>query len=273
MLSTANEIFLSFLDGIRKSHTTTVKPEKFARIWNEWAMPEWINSNTSLREGVELSQKQIDDLSNIRKIYIMEPVTWSPKGQNTAFRKPYDGETATIIDELSGAPITGAPVNYLRALNVMFRLDYDSRSGWDSYNETYHGGQECGLTGESDWFNAGWLRSTYLKSNVESIVMSSPYRKPKDSRLYHRIVGNYIQMISDPWIGNAATKMRLDFLYYPSEMTYTTQLGLLYDDREFWPYQITEIIQIAVRLYLERTQSPRWQSFFQEDIAKRVDKI
>lgn len=252
MFSTASDIFISFLDGIRKVSTSTVRPEVFCRMWNEWAMPEWVASNTSLREGIELSQKQIDDLSNLRLIYDIDPASWNSK----VFKKPPADPGITIInDHLSGNPVA-SPETYLRSLKVWFKLQYGSD-------------QECGLTGIS-----GWLPARYLHSNREQAIMGSIYRKPKDSRIYYRVIGNYIQMVNDDEITVSTSVpiwMKLDFLRYPNQMSFSNNAFTYTLDLPF--YQLTEIVTIAVRLYLERIQAPRWQSFFQEDIAKRVDKM
>jgi hypothetical protein len=253
MFNNADDIFTAFLDGIRKTHTATVRPEKFIRIWNDWAMPTWIASNTSLQEGVELSQKQIDDLANIRAVYYLSPADWDAKG--FTFKKPDEDSAlySPVFNEVMNAD-EQEPRTYLRSLSAQFKLNYAT-------------GQECGLTGTS-----GWLDSTYLKSNMENVVKKSTYRKPKDSRLYHAIYGNYIKLMTDPNSASTGNLMRIDFLYYPNVMEYRSDYGLLYTiDLPF--YQLVEIVAVAVKLYLERVQSPRWQSFFQEEMAKRVDKI
>jgi len=246
MFTSANDIFVSFLDGIRKTHTATVRPELFCRIWNQWAMPEWIDSNVSLKEGVELDQKQIDDLAQLIKIYRIPVETSSVN----LFKKPNSDSTG-IVDDLTGLSIS-TPKTYLRALKIGFKLNYGIN-------------QECGLSGESKW-----LPSTYMRSNMENVIINSVYRKPKDSRLYHKIIGDYIQMITDPDIGSPGISMKLEFVYYPNEMTYSS--GFSYT-MELPYYQLVEIVQIAVRLYLERVNSTRYASFFQEFMAKNIDKI
>ena len=253
MFQSATDIFKSFLDGIRKTHTATVLPETFVRLWNEWAMPEWVASNVSLKEGVELSQKQIDDLANLRVIYDIAPYNAAAG----VFKKPAPAMTEAVLDSFLQVSVASANVKrYLRAWNVMFQLNYGTDASM----------QECGLTGVSET----WSMAKYMRSNMESVIRKSPYRKPKDSRLYYQVAGDYIKMVTDPESETQPVFMRLDFLRYPNEMSYSN--GFSYTiDLPF--YQLTEIIAIAVRLYLERVQSPRWQSFFQEEIARRVDKI
>ena len=45
MLSTAQSLYVAFLDGIKKSYTGTVIPAVFDRIWNQWAQVEWLKNN------------------------------------------------------------------------------------------------------------------------------------------------------------------------------------------------------------------------------------
>jgi len=269
MFSTASDIYLSFLDGIRKTYTTTVKPEVFCRIWNEWAMPEWIASNTSLKEGVDLTQKQIDDLAKLIHIYHVPVST----GSGTLFKKPYAGQSG-VKDGLTGNSVSSVK-DYLRALRVQFKLNYEGdreelRAPWEPepnpIPSSLSSDQECGLNGTSDW-----ISSTYMRSNMENVIMASPYRKPKDNRLYHKILEDYIVMVTDPNAGSPATWMRLEFICYPNQMTFSNNAFAFTLDLPF--YQLTEIVSVAVKLYLERIQSPRWQSFFQEDMAKKVDKF
>jgi hypothetical protein len=95
MWSSGTEIYTSFLDGIRRTSQTVVKQDKFVRLWNEWALPEWMKINTSIAEGVELTQKQIDDLQTLIEYEDVNP-------------------TATNIFDL--------PTTYKRMLRVWFRL-------------------------------------------------------------------------------------------------------------------------------------------------------
>jgi len=65
MWTTGNDIYVSFTDGIRRTSQSVVPKNKFVRLWNEWALPEWMKINLSIKEGVELTQKQIEDLQSL----------------------------------------------------------------------------------------------------------------------------------------------------------------------------------------------------------------
>ena len=162
MLDTANSLYVAFLDGIKKSYTGTVVPAIFERIWNQWAQVEWLKNNVSSEEGIELTEKQIDDLAVLVNRWHFNASTLTPNVYTLPTGESlhdvvYDGTTETIL----------LP-KYYRALSIRFKLNYNSSSN-----------QECSLTGVSEW-----LKSTYMNSDQRSANYSSVYRKTKDSNLY-----------------------------------------------------------------------------------------
>lgn len=226
MLADLTALHESFLEGIKKEYSGTVPISVFAKIWNEWAQPEWVMDNVSMLEGVELTQKQIDDLEPLRRFVQINGTS------------PFD--LTTLTDK------------YYRLLSVMFKL-------------TYGATQECGLTGTSDWLGARILRS-----DMRSHIMKSPYRKPKDSRLYYYIQESKIFMVTDATIGSPMASIQLEYLTYPDELDGTgniTTPGNLHD------YQRKEIVDRCVERYLERVRDPRWQTYLQSMNMKTANKI
>lgn len=269
MLSTAQSLYVAFLDGIKKSYTGTVIPAVFDRIWNQWAQVEWLKNNVSSDEGIELTEKQIDDLAVlVNRWHFNTSVPASnvyalPTGESL-HSVVYGG-----ITELIKLP------KYYRALSIRFKLDYDSSSN-----------QECSLTGVS-----GWLKATHMNSDQRSMHYSSVYRKPKDSNLYwQRIqvptlatvttpapthkeitaITDSIEMLTDEVVGSTSNAMYLEYLTYPVEISVSSTPNInsnLSEDAK------KEIVDIAVRMYLERVRDPRYQSFLIEQKMNSSNKL
>lgn len=216
MWTTADQIYVSFRDGLRRTSQSTVQPSLFVRLWNEWALPEWVKMNLSMAEGVELTQKQTDDLQSLIVIGNINPTS------TNTFALPT------------------SPTKYKRMLRVWFRL---VASG-------------------------DWIKSYPLRSIDESFVLGSKYSAPSTTLLYHRTYQNNIVAVTPT--GYNAVEMQIMYLRYPNEMSYD-------DGTEVWTYtidlgqeQLEEIRDIGIRLFLERVKDPRWQSFLQEEMLKKV---
>lgn len=267
MLSTAQSLHIAFLDGIKKSYQGTVTPDVFVRIWNEWAMPEWLSSNVSMNEGIDLTQKQIDDLSVLIHRYVFVANTVNPN--------IYPIPTGSSINKIlfDNSEVDVKLPKYYRKVNIRFKLNYDTAKV-----------QECSLKGISDWLGA-----SFLNSDQVSAIHKSIYRTPKDSLLYWRrhqaitlkdeplsnpinkIIDkkvDSIEMITDSVNGSDSKYMLLEYITYPREISFNPAVS-----SELWDEANREIVMIAVRLYLERVRDPRYQSFLMEQKINNINKI
>ena len=267
MLSTAQSLHVAFLDGIKKSYQGTVPPETFVRIWNEWAMPEWLSSNVSINEGIDLTQKQIDDLSVLIHRFVFVAATVNPN----IYPIPTGNSVHKIL--FNGDEVDVKLPKYYRKVNIRFKLNYDSAKE-----------QECSLKGISDWLGA-----SFLNSDQVSAIYKSVYRTPKDSLLYWRrhqaitladepttnpvnkIIStkvDSIEMITDAINGSQSKYMLLEYIAFPKEISFNPAVS-----SELWEEANREIVMIAVRLYLERVRDPRYQSFLMEQKINNINKF
>lgn len=263
MLSTTVDMYKAFLDGIKKSEAATVIPSVFNRIINDWGQDEWISKNAMVPE---LNQKQIDDLSQIRVVtddeFIVSGTLMRPIGPDTGkdyqFTIPKDPTANINYQQLDGNTGTQNYPRYLRLLNVMFKLSYVDN--------------ECDLEGVSDWIGAEIMRS-----DQRIVILDNPLRRPKDNRLYYEMLEDKIRLIT----GTSSTgyAMRLEYFRYPVEIfinesnlsdTGNPATGSV--NCEFQSQQRKEIVDIAVRTYLERVKDPRYQSFLNEELIKSQNK-
>jgi len=252
MLETAEDIYRAFLDGIKKNSTSIVTPNQFNRIINDWGQDEWLKQNCLT---IEFNQKQIEDLERIRVVTdgeftlngnVIYPI--APTTSNLFIIPKYTYDIVNRQPDGTEGLQTYPP--YYRLLNVSFKLEYGSEN-------------ECGLTGISDWLDAKIMRS-----DLRNVIMDNPFRKPTDARLYYEILNGQIRLITGT--NSIGYSMRIEYLRRPNDIVFVP--GEEGTPCEFNHEIQKEIIDIAVRVYLERVKDPRWQSFIQEELIRKQIK-
>ena len=266
ILETTRDLYFAFLDGIKKEYTGIVIPAVFNRIINDWAQVEWMRQNVSHVEGVEITQKQIDDLQVLMVVCDGNiPILTSPLNPiapiaTNVFPVPDlpSGPTATPVGYTIGLQSYPAGVmqypRMFRFLSVLFKINYVNN--------------ECNLTGVSDW-----LEANIMRSDRESVIMNSVYRKPKDSRLYYRQVNRQVQLITGTQSYGVA--MNLKYIRWPRNIFFDEQNQDDVATADYTPGNGSincelpseirkEIVDIAVRTYLERVRDPRYQSYLND---------
>ena len=286
ILETTYQMYQSFLDGVKKYGTGAINPKAFNRIINDWGQDLWIKEN--VRHGVELTQDLQDRLSVLRVL----------TDDVYAYSKRIDLESKTVLSSIppnqmlvsyrykGGTSTTPIPLNYeyfkyplsheltvdgveypeyLRLNSVSFKLRYVNN--------------ECDLEGISEWLDANVLRS-----DNKSVFTKNPFRKAKDDRLYYEILNEHIVLTTNT--ESKGYRMRLDYLRYPRRIFLNENNGgnLNMEQAGIPSYSGTvqgsvncempntlrqEIIDIAVRTYIERVKDPRYQTYINELNIKR----
>jgi hypothetical protein len=262
MLDTTQEMYVAFLDGIKKSYTGTIVPEVWNRLINEWGQSEWLRRNVSDEQGIEFSEKQIADLEIIRNVtdgvdtYQSTPLfpIVPDLGSNYVFTYPVESNMMIRNDQSN----LQAYPKFYRLLNVQFKINYIDN--------------ECGLTGVSEWLDARIMRS-----DQRVVFSKSPYRCPKDDRLYYERINGKLRLIT----GTSSTghSMRLEYLRWPRRIffdalhpadainpDYIPSVGSV--NCEFRDEQRKEIVETCVRMFLERAKDPRYQTYMNEEIIR-----
>jgi hypothetical protein len=264
MINNVLDMYKSLLDGVKKDSTAIISPNQFNRIINDWGQDEWIKENAL---AVEFNQKQIDDLDKLRcvtdglfqwdnngtliTLFPLAPVSTNDKN----FIIPKYVQININNRKDNGTVETQDYPQYLRMLNVSFKL-------------TYGANQECKLTGTSDW-----LPASIMRSDKRSVVFDNPFRLPKDSRLYYELINGTVRLITSNASTSVGYALRLEFLRYPVSIFFDPDRATANDvNCEVGPQQQKEIVDIAVRTYLERVRDPRYQSFLNEEAIKSYSK-
>ena len=132
--------------------------------------------------------------------------------------------------------------SYLRMLSTSFKVRWNDNA--------------C-QTGESDF-----IPGNYLKTNNISVSKVNPYRKTNQHRLHYRLIGNMVEFLSNPHC--IPLTCRVSYIRYPIEMKY---IGISDDDNvncELPIHVRQEIVDIGVRIHLERVVDPRYKSYLNE---------
>lgn len=268
MLLTTADNYKYFNDGIKKEQTSVVPPFMFNRIAND-AQDLWLADKVT---EIELNQKRIDDISVLRVVtdgyyeytdtnvpvpvaQLINPIT-PDSIQGDSFSLPFDG---ILINNTSGVPMVYP--KYYRLLNVMFKIVYIE--------------DKCKRTGISDWMLA-WI----IRSDQRTIFYSNPYRKPTNDRLYYEIINKKVRLDTGPNNPSYPHSMRLEYIRWPRKMYYDVlsqadSINPMLSDGSFTPglgsvnfelpeVQRREIMDVAIRIYLERIKDPRYQSYLVE---------
>jgi hypothetical protein len=164
----------------------------------------------------EENQKRTDDLREIRVLSPDIP----PSSLNT-FPLPYSAGNK--------------PPGYLYLLAANFKLNYINNV--------------CGLTGVS-----GYLMAKTMKSDWnENELMKDPYNRPKDDKLYFKVIGDNVILITGT--NSTGAFMQIDYYRYPRDISVTSSI-----DCELAVHVRQEIVDIAIRKYLQEVQDPRYQT-------------
>ena len=267
-LHTMKDYYEAFTDGIRRSFTSIIPPVLFNRIIQD-AELEWVMTKLPEREFM---QKRIDDINILRvatdgtflynevAVPEIKPFTTNtfpvPRKENGHYN-----ETTGMVTLNKGEFEKDYPI-YLQGCRVDFRL----------------------LSSASEWSEAKILRS-----DDRAHVLKSVFRSPRPGKIYYEVSGNYIKAHLPS--GETAIGMNLEYYTYPRKAWFDEtsqpdnpgypavtngkspyQSGYGSVNSIFEEYQKREIIDLAVRVFLENRSSARYQTALNEYAIKNNKK-
>lgn len=176
----------------------------------------------------EVNQKRVDDLRELRTL----TTNILPTTINT-FPLPYNGTTN--------------PPGYLYLIAANFIINYVNN--------------KCGYTGQSTYMKAATLKGDWNEYELQK----NPYNRPTDEKLYYKIIGDNVILIT----GTASTGafMQVDYYKYPTDIDVVNSPNV---SSILAVHCRQEICDIAIRKYLEVVQDPRYQT---KSIEAKVENI
>lgn len=234
MLNTNKEMFTYFLDGIKKTYTGTVHPAVFTRLFNEWGMMQWIADNMSIKEGIELTTKQMDDLETLLV---------------------YKEELSHLIDNKFA--IKDLNHKYFRMANIMVKVDYDSL-----YCD------RCKRKGLSEW-----KKVHVMRTGQEATIRNSVFRRPSENRVYYVRTNNEVRFNTNGRVNVVKALVSYyrypNMMLAPAPAMTPSDIRKWNDTRydDVNDFQRKEVLNHCVRLYLERVKEERYRSFLNEEAS------
>ena len=137
---------------------------------------------------------------------------------------------------------------YLRLLSLQFKVDYKDNAIFpDGYSE--------------------WLKAIIMRGDQRAEIYENAFRYPTDEKPYYRLLGEFVEFINET--DSLPYKMKIEYLKYANDILYvapnSSQVAI---DSVFMPIQQKEIVDMAVRMYIEAIQSPRYQTQVVEEQIK-----
>jgi len=244
VILSAEDMFKAFLDGVRKTSTTVIKPAYFNRIIND-ACIDMVKSKLPTKE---FNQKRIDDLEKL--------VVTTDGVLLHMIRISTDG--MFIVPSLYS--ITGND-----------SILYASSIPNCNESEETDSGSTTGIISASNYplymhgLNAGFIVDNVVtwariwRTDRKLMLSGNPFRKPSSAKLYFEYLQDKIKLNSEADV----TCMVLEYIRYPKLITFSETTAECVDS-EFNPIINKEIVENAVRIYLERVLNPRYKSYLQE---------
>lgn len=224
MVTTAEQMYVYFLQLINKEKTHVVKPATFNFLINTSCI-DWVKSKLPVNE---FNQVLINDL----QVLLVEGDL---------------GAGISVTDEF----LFALPSDYMHGINVLFDITCIG-------SPCFEDGQQLKQP------------ATLMKSDEKTVIKTSYYRQPRDSRLYYLYANNKIRLFTGKYSATSASvgyKMYLDYYKLPNEIKYVQGGTSL--NSSFGPLQQQEIVERAVQMFLEKNRDPRYQSFLNEQAQKR----
>lgn len=235
MLSTYKQLFTYFLDGIKKTYTGVVHPNVFVRLFNEWGMMRWTASNMSMAEGIELTQKQIDDL------------------QTLLCNQEFSRIKNNTIE------LTDFTYKYRRLDGIMVKVNLDSINC-----------DECNRKGLSEWIEVRIMRGDQRSAFKRSIL-----RRPRADKVYYRQMQNRIifdtNNTAEVVKANIDYYKYPTEMDYMSMFNKTGWSSTIYDCLN--TEQLKEVLDDCVLIYIERVKEERYKTSLNEKNMNQINKI
>lgn len=229
MMISVADMYTRFLYGIDKEGTTTVYPEKFNELINE-AQGLVVNE---MADEVQVNRRRLDDL------YLF----------TSTFSNKKDTPTGTQY-------IKQLPLDYFRELNIKFKLSYKE----ETVGATYDRDTQRYVTDKFYW-------GVPIRSDNKPIALNNPYRSTnrlfEDGKVYHEVMGDNIKVVDYEY-----QEYVMEYLVTPPTLRFNELDPAAHSEGTLTPRMRQIITDRAIRIFIERTENPRYQTALNEDAHK-----
>lgn len=235
MIRTVDDMYTRLLYGIDKEGTTTVYPEKFNELINE-AQGLVVNE---IADEVQVNRRRLDDLAPLMREYHNLVTTTLPNG-STVYTYP-----KTL------------PIDYFRELFISFKIKVPLE---------YHNRLPIVVVQNVGTMSLEFLTGKILRSDNKGMALKNPYRSPDalllESEVYYEIFDNIVRTVKFDFY-----EYKMDYLIIPPAIHFD-EAGTSHIHCVLSPRMQQIIVDRAVRIFIERTENPRYQTAFNEDQIK-----
>lgn len=229
MMISVADMYTRFLYGIDKEGTTTVYPEKFNELINE-AQGLVVNE---MADEVQVNRRRLDDLYLFTSTFSNKMPT--PTGNQ-------------YIKQL--------PPDYFRELNIKFKLSYIKETVGATYDRDT---QRC-VTDKFYW-------GVPMCSDNKPIALNNPYRSTnrlfEDGKVYYEVMGDNIKVVDYEY-----QEYVMEYLVTPPTLRFNELDPAGHNEGTLTPRMRQIITDRAIRIFIERTENPRYQTALNEDAHK-----
>ncbi len=243
MMISVADMYTRFLYGIDKEGTTTVYPEKFNELINE-AQGLVVNE---MADEVQVNRRRLDDLYLFTSTF-SNKIPIYPLGS--------DGKPDTTQTPFGFDYTKQLPMDYFRELNIKFKLSYKE----ETVGATYDRDTQRYVTDKFYW-------GVPIRSDNKPIALNNPYRSTnrlfEDGKVYHEVMGDNIKVIDYEY-----QEYVMEYLVTPLTLRFNELNPAGHSEGTLTPRMRQIITDRAIRIFIERTENPRYQTALNEDAHK-----
>ena len=281
-LVTIINMYQSVLKGIRKKRTAALWPADYNILINE-AYQEWLRDKV---KEADMTQQRMDDLNRLR--YITDSSIEVLVSSNTI--DVVGGEVASdTFDSVTGlrtiVTIDVAPDPDTVTTTIYQRLiPIKPITGNDKMYEVlptnypdYYRLQSIQVNVIMSGVTYGPIGSKPMRADRKSEIMKDPYSKPyldivnyERSRVYHQYIQDRLHLILPDDV--TGQDILIEYIKKPLDLYYDANDSTNNVDCELDSDQQQQIVDIAIRMFVESVESKRYQSVLAEEQIKQPSK-
>lgn len=244
MLNTVLDMYNGLAQQLWKQNSASLDTQEFESLINE-AQTKYIINRA---EEVELVQKRIDDLTSIKRHVIITPNIGA---------MDFDFEASGLVNYTDPNERFG----YLRALAVGIEWKY-------SGNDCFSDGVPDRPNNNDDDVN--WVLAYPMRSDYRYQQSKDFYWQASDEFPYYEFYSNttskkILKVHNGNSTASTVNRLRMEYLVHPARLTLAqpTVIDMPVHTRQ-------EIVDLALSIFLERTESPRLPKQLQLEVQRQT---